>query len=229
MLGPQAGSPGQRGEGFATPQLEKDSFPLLTACCGPAFAFGPNAEEVFGSQTWMAGSPMFFRGSAWGGTESLTPLQTSAWRPLGLEEPASLAPGSCLGVLLKFLPDKRLALSGEQEFQDPRLNRRQSELPYRLCPGPSRPTSAARRHPHPRPPHPPTPPPAARRHHHPRPPPPGKYEGGYSNAATCRRTKERLRSSQQPHDIELSSPPWRSWTVWAQSSLVTCQEYTAQK
>lgn len=190
---PQAGSPGWRGEGFATPQLEKGSFPLLTACCGPASAFGPNAEEVFGSQTWMAGSPMFFRGSAWGGTESLTPLQASAWRPLGLEEPASLAPGSCLGVLLKFLPDKRLALSGEQEFQDRSLNRRQSELPYRLCPAPCPPT-------------PPTPAALEVR---------GRlFKCGHQK---CHRTKELLRSSQQPHDIELSSPPWCSWTVWAQS------------
>lgn len=114
----QSGSPG-RGC-FATPQLEKGFSPLLVTA---ASACGPHTgEEGFVSQTWTAGSPILFQGSAWGETESLTLLCATVWKSLGPEEPASLAPGSLLGVVKFLSPPKTVTLgrAGFLGFQ-PRL------------------------------------------------------------------------------------------------------------
>lgn len=108
----QAGSPGR---GVLQPHSLRKALP----CSGQlaaASAFGPKAGgRISGSQLGVTDESHAFPRSFWRNIKSLTP---SPSEPLRKSQGAtSLTPGCLVGVLLKFLPSRRLARLGEQDFQ----------------------------------------------------------------------------------------------------------------
>lgn len=108
----QAGSPGR---GVLQPHSLRKALP----CSGQlaaASAFGPKAGgRISGSQLGVTEESHTFPRSFWGNIKSLTP---SPSEPLRKSQGAtSSTPGYLVGVLLKFLPSRRLARLGEQDFQ----------------------------------------------------------------------------------------------------------------